>query len=78
MRKQASEIRSLKEKLQRHFHDRDISLDDQAHEGLRQLMDAYRCAATKGKDDESFQAIFWSSNCKLYLLKQKRQFDGIH
>jgi len=58
VRKQASEIRNLKEKLQCHFHGKGISIDDQAHEGFRQLMDAYKCEATKGKDDESFHSLF--------------------
>ena len=72
VRKQASEIRNFKEKLQHHFHGKGISIDDQAHEGFRQLMDAYKCEATKGKGDESFHSIFWKQQLQALSVKLKQ------
>jgi len=72
VRKQASEIRNFKEKLQHHFHGNSISIDDQAHEGFRQLMDVYKCEGTKGKDDESFHSIFWKQQLQALSVKSKK------
>ena len=59
VRKQAGEIRSLKEKLLHHLHGRGISVDKQAHEGFIQLMETYSHQAINDRDHESFHSIFW-------------------
>ena len=72
VRKQASEIRSLKEKLQHHLHGRGISVDKQAHEGFVQLMETYSHQAINDMDHESFHSIFWKQQLQAMSVKSKK------
>ena len=73
VRKQAAEIRSVKEKLQHHLRGKGISIDNQAHEGLTQLMKVYTSQAMKEKDDESFHSIFWKQQLLAASVKSKKR-----
>ena len=73
VRKQAAEVRSLKEKLQHHLRGKGISIDKQAHEGLTQLMETYTSQAMKEKDDESFHSIFWKQQLQAASVKSKKR-----
>ena len=72
MRKQAGEIRSLKEKLLYHLHGRGISVDKQAHEGFIQLMETYSHQAINDRDHESFHSIFWKQQLQAMSVKSKK------
>ena len=72
MRKQAGEIRSLKEKLLHHLHGRGISVDKQAHEGFVQLIETYSHQAINDRDHELFHSIFWKQQLKAMSVKSKK------
>ena len=69
--KQKSQIKSLEEKIERQFHSKGISVDEEMNSGLVNLLNMYGKEATKDKSSDSFLKIFWMQQLKSLTLKSK-------
>ena len=59
--------------MRQQFQSKGIQVDDEMQNGLVKFIKMYEKDATKDKDDESFQAIFWKQQLQVLSLKNKCQ-----